>query len=262
MPLTKTELKDIQSLQTKKGRKLRKRFLAEGVRLLEEAVRHHVRPEEVFYAEASLSERAEHLLNAFRAQHVKTTLVPVKQLEAISDADTPQGVVGVFKSPSTELDELSLSKSRKLLLCDNIGDPGNVGTLIRSALAFDFELVILAGASAEAYAPKVVRSSAGAVFGMQIAETETSAVLNLVRRRKVALLAADIGGQVLPKSPSRTMRQTPIMLAVGSESHGLSDEILTHATRRVRIGHADAVESLNAAVAGSILMKELYDLMR
>lgn len=262
MPLTKTELKDIQSLLTKKGRKLTKRYLAEGIRVLEEAVRHRVRPEVVYYAEASLSERAEHLLGTFRAQHVETTAIPVKQLEAISDADTPQGVVGVFRYPSMSLDELSLTISRKLLLCENIADPGNLGTLIRSALAFDFDMAILTGASAEPYSPKVVRSSAGTVFGIRIAEAESAAVIQLVQQKQVLLLAADTGGMVISDEMRQSIGKSTVMLAVGSESHGLSDEVLSRATWRVRIGHSEAVESLNAAVAGSILMKELDDLMR
>lgn len=262
MPLTRTELKDIQSLLTKKGRKLHGRFLAEGVRLLEEAVRHRVRPDVVYYAEALLSERAEQLLGTFRAQHVETTAIPVKQLEAMSNADTPQGVVGVFAYPPTRLDELYLAKSRRVLLCENIADPGNLGTLIRSALAFDFDLVVLAGTSAEAYAPKVVRSSAGAVFGVGIAEADTPEVLELLRRQKMLLLAADTGGEVLQKAARQRIGEAAMILAVGSESHGLSAEILAQAAWRVRIDHSRAVESLNAAVAGSILMKELYDLMR
>lgn len=261
MSLTKTELKDIQSLLSKKGRKLKKQYLAEGVRLLEEAVRHKVRPENVYYSETILSERAQLLLNIFRAQHVQTTAIPNKQFEALTDTKSPQGVLAVFSYPTTHLAELYHPDTRKVLLCENISDPGNLGTLIRSALAFDFDIVVLSGLSAEPYAPKVVRASVGAVFGLPIAVADSAEVVGFIRQRAIAMLAADIGGAPEAQNFAELANQ-PLLLAIGSESHGLSEPILNQATLRIKIAHSELVESLNAAVAGSILMKELYDLTR
>ena len=262
MSLTKTELKDIQSLQTKKGRKLKKRFLAEGVRLLEEAARHRARPEVVYYAESTLSDRARSLLDRFAKQAVPTEAIPHRQIESLADTETTQGLVAVFREPPTSLAELYQPNLRRILLCEHIADPGNLGTMMRSALAFGFELIILAGNSAEPYSPKVVRASAGTIFGLPVAIAETSEVLELAAAKKIYLLASDISGQPAAVQLREIPKENQVMLAVGSEAEGVSPEILSRASSRVRIEHSEAVESLNAAVAGSILMKELYEIRK
>ena len=262
MSLTKTELKDIQSLLTKKGRKLKKKFLAEGVRLLEEAARHRMRPEAIYYSEAALSERAQILIERFRKQAVSAEPIPLRQLESLADTESTQGIVAVFREPSTALAELYRPAYRRILLCEHISDPGNLGTLIRSALAFEFGLVILTGDSAEPYSPKVVRSSAGTIFGMPVAVSESTDLLAFVAEHRMFLLAADIAGQAAGVQLRQIRKDQSLLLAVGSESHGLSPETLASASARVRIEHAESVESLNVAVAGSILMKEVYELTK
>jgi TrmH family RNA methyltransferase len=260
--LTKTELKDIQSLLTKKGRKLKKSFLAEGVRLLEEAARHRMRPEAIYYSESALSERAKFLVERFQKLAVSAEPIPLRQLESLADTESTQGILAVFKEPSTALAELYRPAYRRILLCEHISDPGNLGTLIRSALAFEFEMLILTGNSAEPYSPKVVRSSAGAIFGLPVAVCENGELLAFVTLHRMFLVAADIAGQAASVQLRQIPRDQPLLLAVGSESHGLSPEMLAAATARVRIEHATSVESLNAAVAGSILMKEVYELTK
>ena len=257
MSLTKTELKDIQSLLTKKGRKLKKTFVAEGVRLLEEAVRAGIRPTCVCASDAALSDRGRHLVRQFDAAGVRVESIPLRQLESIADTDTTQGILATFSLPRTDLAELYRPAMRRVLLCENIGDPGNLGTLLRSAKAFRLDLVILAGRSADAYSPKVVRASAGAIFGLPIVDAGVDEVLTFFESRQAQLIAADSHGTatwkgIVPPTAG------PQVLAVGSEADGLSPELSRRADFRVRIDHADTVESLNAAVAGSIIMYEMY----
>lgn len=259
MPLSKVELQDIRSLLTGKGRNAKHEFLAEGVRLLEEALRHQFRPSKVYFSRSLINDRAEKLLVSFRKARVELCEIPAKQLEAIADTETPQGIVGQFAAPRHTLDELYRSNIRRLLLCENIGDPGNLGTLIRSALAFDMEAVITVGTSAELYSPKVVRGSAGAAFGMKMIHTQWSDVRRLVKSHGTVLVASDLKASQPFERVRALVKRRGVMLAVGSEAAGLSADILSCAEIRVRIKHSPAVDSLNAAVAGSLLMRELYE---
>jgi TrmH family RNA methyltransferase len=256
MSMTKAEQKSVKSLASKKGRKDSGMFVAEGVRLLEESFRHRYFPEKVYYAEHLLSDRGRQLLGRLSARRITTEAVSAQLLRAIATATTPQGIVAVFKTPTANPAELSRGDYRKILLCENISDPGNLGTLARSAIAFDFRLMLLTGNSAEPFAPKVVQSSAGAVFGLIIARMELDEIIAFIGQRKIAVVAADV--QARDDRIPAGLQKRPFMLAIGSEATGLSQAILRRADMRIRIRHAQTVESLNAAVAGSIIMSRMY----
>jgi TrmH family RNA methyltransferase len=257
--MTKAEQKSVKSLATKKGRKESGMFAAEGVRLLEESFRHRYFPEKVYYAEHLLSDRGRQLLGRLSGRRIITEAISAQVLRAIATATTPQGIVAVFKTPTVIPAELSRGDYRKILLCENISDPGNLGTLARSAIAFDFKLMLLAGNSAEPFAPKVVRSSAGAVFGLSIARMDLEEIIAFIGQRKIAVVATDV--QASSDKIPAGFQKRPFMLAIGSEATGLSEAILRRADIRVRIRHAHTVESLNAAVAGSIIMSRTYHSM-
>jgi TrmH family RNA methyltransferase len=123
-------------------------------------------------------------------------------------------------------------------------------------------MAVLTGESADPYSPKVVRSSAGAIFSLPVAVTETTELLTVATHNQMSIVAADTAGQTAGVQLTLIQKDRPLILAIGSEAHGLSGEILAAAAARVRISHAESVESLNAAVAGSILMKDVYDLSK
>ena len=260
MAITKNKLKDIKSLSTKKGRKEKRQFLAEGVRLLEESLRHEYPPELVCFAPALISPRGKQLIDSFENRQVPVIPLKAQQYRSISDTKTPQGILGVFTTPRKELSELCRGGCRRVLLCDGVSDPGNLGTLMRSALAFGFETLVLTGTCSEPFAPKVVRSSAGAVFALGIAILSARKVISWVRAEKMFVVAADTTGDNSDQLPQGPLNRKRIVLALGSEASGLSQDIRERCDLRLRIPHAAAVESLNVAVAGSILMKKVYEL--
>jgi TrmH family RNA methyltransferase len=260
VPLTRTELKHIQTLLSKKGRKQKKMFPAEGVRLLEESIRFEFLPQMILYVESAMSSRAIHLVSEFARRGVRTIDISARQLDNLTETKTPQGIVGIFDVPSRTLSELYTDRTRRILLCEGVADPGNLGTLVRSALAFGFDLVVATGHSADLFAPKVVRASAGSVFGIPIVSGEVAEFVDFAAENRVALLAADPRGAVRVESLASEISGHCTALAIGSEPDGLSDLLLEHASARVRIAHSSQVESLNAAVAGSILMNEIYNL--
>lgn len=254
-------MKHIKTLQSKKGRKERGEFLAEGVRLLEEAYRCKVMPRVLYVAEAQVSERGRHLARQFRLKGAPVETVTARQMSGLSETKSPQGLLAVFTTPTIDLSQLSSRAVRRILLCEGIGDPGNLGTLLRSARAFGFTTVLLLEGCAEAHAPKVVRSSAGAVFGLTIASVGLATALQWLAERAIVMVSADARGEESPVKLRTLAAAGPVALALGSEADGLSPEIVQSSMMVYRIGHETGVESLNVAVAGSILMKQVYDLL-
>ncbi|MFQ5453417.1 MAG: TrmH family RNA methyltransferase [Candidatus Zixiibacteriota bacterium] len=258
MSITKNELKDIKSLLSNKGRKTQKRFLAEGVRLLEEAIHHNFLPITVYIAPSVIASREKSLLIKMKKRNVNIKEISKKQLSIITGTENPQGIVAVFNIPVNKPTQHSYSNYRRILWCYDISDPGNLGTLIRSSLAFGFKLLILSGKTVDIYAPKVVRSTAGAVFGLTVIKRETDEILKFARERKLSIITADINGDNADYFLKKKLKNNRFILVIGSEAHGLPDTIKNNADFAVRIEHSDNVESLNAAVAGSIIMSNIY----
>ncbi len=259
MPLSHSEIKNLRALQAKKGRRTAHQFLAEGVRLLEEALRFKQKPIRLLYTPSLLSPRAEQIVEKFRRQGVTLTQVSAGELGRICDTEQSQGLAAVFEIHQRRLTELLGPSTRNVLVCENLSDPGNVGTLIRSALAFEFDLVVLVGQCAEAYSPKVVRSSVGAVFGMPVVSANLNEMLAERDKHKMTLIAAALQGSDKIEDVLARTRNRPLALAIGSEADGLSPDLIQATQEMVRIGHSKNVESLNSAIAGSILMKQCHD---
>lgn len=256
--ITKKELKDIKSLRTVKGRRAQGRFAAEGVRLLEEALRHNVRPRLLLTSRTMLTDRGEGLIRRFRAKRVPTVDISARDLKSICDSVTSQGLLGVFDLPENSTTELLSAQYRTVILCDGISDPGNLGAIIRCALAFGFNPLLLVGACADPFGPKVVRASAGAIFGVKLTKATATEAVQLSARGKFKLVAADVQGKPTSRPPVSTKRNR-VILAVGSEAEGLSEPILKKASCRWQLKHETGVESLNVAVAAAIMMKQIYD---
>lgn len=259
MPISRAELKSVKSLQTRKGRKENRQFAVEGVRTLEEALRHRARPSRLFYAEAVLSERGMALIGKFAAIDIETVSVAAGDLDRMSGAVTSPGILGVFALPIMNQAELWQPHMRNVLMCEDLSDPGNLGTLCRGALAFGVEMVLLCGQCAEPYSPKVVRSSVGAVFGIPIAVASTTMALEFFKGKDFVVAAADANSGRSATEVFEKIADRPMILALGSEAKGLSAELAAGADFRVQIKHEPSVDSLNTAVAGSILMNECYE---
>lgn len=259
--LSQAERKRLKALVTRKGRLHEKAFRAEGVRLLEEALNLSYLPAEVIFSPTLMSRRGLSLVKKFRGAGIDCREVGQRDLEDISEVESSQGLCAWFRITAHDPGRI-ISRSSRILLLDAVADPGNVGSLIRSALAFGFETVILGPGAVDPYNPKVVRSSAGAIFGIPLLTAEFEDILAYKKDQKLKLVAADKGGRSPGIVLKRIKRYDRFILAVGSEAVGLSKPIRDTADIIVKITHGRRVESLNAAVAGSILMKEFYDRYR
>ncbi|MFH1687786.1 MAG: RNA methyltransferase [bacterium] len=261
-PLSKREIKDIKSLASKKGRTEKNMFLAEGVRLLEQARSLKAKPQQVLYAPQVLSDRGLRLLDAWSQQGLTPRQVTSVDLEAVSDTRSPSGIAALFEIPRWNQEEPLRIRHRRILVCENVADPGNLGTLLRGALAFGFGTVLATGKTVDAYSPKVVRSSAGAIFGLTLRAVDEATLLAWQESNQAQMAVTVLSGQPLRQPLCQRMARSLLLLVVGSEAMGVSGPILDAATWKFRIKHRADVESLNVGMAGTIVMSRIYDASR
>ncbi|MFA6620397.1 MAG: RNA methyltransferase [Bacilli bacterium] len=210
------------------------RFLVEGFHLVEMALEHQM-------ADAIFS------LKDYRAS-APVYLVTPEIIAKLSSTVTPEGIVALcHKIPAK-----APSHSR-LLYLDEVRDPGNVGTLLRTALAFGFSDVILSKGSAEAYSSKVLLASQGAIFALNFSESKQAPEQDIIelKTRGYRIIATDLKAAVPPEE-IETLDQK-ICLVLGNEAHGVAPSILSQAHQTVRIPMG-GIDSLNVAIAGGILL--------
>ena len=222
------------------------RFLAEGRKLCPELAR-GAELETLFYTENALEKCPE--LAALPGEHY---LVEDHVADKLADVGTHQGVFGVFRTPVNTLEEVR--PGGRYLALERVQDPGNVGTLLRSAAAFGFDGVILSEGCASVYAPKTLRASMGAAVRIPVIETGAMPqAIALLREKGITCLAAALY-QSQPLSAAKAGYPGGVCVVIGSEGQGLTDETIAACNSTVRIPMTDRVESLNAGIAGSILL--------
>ena len=241
-----SNIKLVRKLAQKKYRNEFKLFVAEGLRLCEE-----VPPAQIefgFYTREFLSDERARLL----VERIKILEeISVATMEKISDTQTPQGILLVARQKFSTLEEVLTKKITVTL--DGVQDPGNVGTILRTAAAFNCGVILLDG-SAEIFNPKVIRSSMGAIFHSPIITMSRADFLQAMSSRNVEILAAAID-----KSAEIYYRhdfgKNPVAIVFGSEANGVSKKILD-AARKIFIPMSGHAESLNVATAAAIIISE------
>lgn len=236
-------IKMLARLSSKKNRDEAGLFLAEGEHLAEMAVASS-------YCVENLLMTEEYYSNNKDKFSCDITIVPRSIIEKVSDTKTPQEVVAVVKM---EREETDLTDG-KYIYCDNLQDPGNVGTIIRTADAFSFDGVILSEGCADVYSPKVIRSTQGSVFNIKIIRNKNTEFLKGVRNNFMITSTALYGQSVELKK--MTVKKNHIFVA-GNEGSGVSKEILDISDEIAYIPMSGKAESLNVSVAASILMYEV-----
>jgi len=244
-------VKQLRALvSSKKARQESERFLVEGWRGIQTLIDH---PGKQYCIERLVL--AEKWSGGTLPGSIETIRMPDHVFDTISDVRNAQGILAEVRHipKHTELPE-----SGRLLLLDNVRDPGNFGTLIRSAVGAGFDRILLYGTCVEVFNPKVIRSSMGTFASVDIQQTDPETLTDLKKQGYQLYATTGLEGANLYE----TVFGSKTILAVGSEANGLSDEILTLATQKITIPLMDACESLNAAVAGSICMFQIAQASR
>ena len=226
-------------------------FAIEGFRVIEEAVRSGLRFRAVFVSEAGQA-RAAKLLPQIKSQ-VETVLIPDKLFAGAVPSDAPQGVAALVHVKPHTLDHLIENTSGPLLVVAGLQDPGNLGTILRSAEAFGSAGVVLAEGTVSLYNSKVVRASAGSVFRLAALKADLKEVMEKLRSRSIKLIATSSHkGTALPKADLGCK----VAIFIGNEGAGLDKKLIAEMDELIMIPHSPRVESLNAGIAASIILYE------
>ena len=241
--LTKNTIKQIASLRQQKFRKELGLFVVEGRKMVEELLRSQFEAVGLYATEA--------FLNAYPSV-ADAEVVSEMQMEQMSGQDTPPGILAVVRIP--QQGEIKTS-SRLVLALDGIANPGNMGTLIRTAEWFGIHDVVCSLDCVELWNPKTVQATMGSLFRMKVWKTDLSTYLQQAKTNGKSIYGALLEGKNLFQMEARPEG----ILVIGSESHGIRADILPCITHPVTIPRVvdSATESLNAAVAGAILMAEM-----
>ena len=224
----------------------------EGVKLLQEALRSGLQPESVFFSESGRP-LAQKLLPELSAR-TETLVLPNALFKSIVPSDTPQGVAALVKLRAFSSAQLLYrATSGPLVVAAGLQDPGNLGTIVRSAEAFGAAGIFLTEGTVSPYNPKVLRGSAGSIFRLPFVRMASSELIPLLRAHAVRLLATSSHqGTPLPEM-SWTL---PLAIFIGNEGAGLPREVMHQMDEKLVIPLAATVESLNAGVAASIVLYE------
>jgi TrmH family RNA methyltransferase len=248
--LANDRVKTIRGLQERRRNREREgRFVLEGVRLLEEVLQAGIPPELILHTEeASKDERIERLLNGLQRLGGEQVLVSDEVMEACSDTETPQGILAVMPIPSlTPVDQPTL-----ILIIDRVRDPGNLGTMLRTAQAAGVDWVVLAPETVDATNPKVVRAAMGAHLNLPIASHDWSQIRQDVAGTTIWATAPQ-GGTLYTAADLAK----PTSLIIGGEAMGVSKHSRDLAQGRLRIPMAQPTESLNTSIAAAVVLYEV-----
>jgi TrmH family RNA methyltransferase len=241
--LTKNTIKQIASLRQQKFRKELGLFIVEGRKMTEELLHSDFETVGLYATEA------------FHAEHPSLSnaeIVSEMQMEQMSGLDTPPGILAVVKIP--QQGEIK-TRSRLILALDGIANPGNMGTLLRTAEWFGIRDVVCSSDCVELWNPKVVQATMGSLFRVKVWTTDLVAFLSKAKNEGKAVYGALLEGENLFQ-----LKEKPEgIIVIGSESHGIRKEVLPYITHPItipRVGDSKT-ESLNAAVAGAIIMAEM-----
>lgn len=246
---TNSRVKRLVALcQKAKARKEEDVFIVEGAKMFLEAPRKWI--QEVYVAETFLKKCA--FMDVLTEIGYET--VSDEVFQKISDTKTPQGILCVVKKPHYELSDLLKKEHPLLVLLEDIQDPGNLGTILRTGEGAGVDGIIMTRETADLFNPKVIRSTMGSIYRVPYYITsdirETVAIL---REKEIAVYAAHLEDSVWYDSPDYT-KGTAFL--IGNEGNGLKRETADSATNYIKIPMQGQVESLNAAIATSILMYE------
>ena len=229
-----------------KERREAEAFLAEGVRLVEEAFAENWPFRFVLHSD-DLSERGKKLIEKLEDKKIDVEKVENALLQSLSETETSQGILAVLNDSSLPIPQ----SPNFILIPDSIRDPGNLGTLLRTADAAGVQAVLIPPETTDAFAPKVVRAGMGAHFRLPMEAMSWDEIQKQTKGMK--LFIANMNGQ----SCWDTDFRQPLALIVGGEAEGASEQARKLANASVKIPMAGKTESLNAAMAGSVLMFEV-----
>lgn len=242
---------DARKLDQRKHRHEQGRFAVEGLQLLGMALDGGYTPQEIFYApDLFTGETAPALLKRFRQSAAQLVEVSADVMRALSERDTPQGIFATFRLPDAGLESLQLSGDELVIVLDRLRDPGNVGTILRTADAVGAGAVIMLTPGVDLFDPKTVRASMGSLFNLPVIHTDDAAVLfQYIKDAGLRIIGADAA-----RGQTHVDWRGGAALVLGNEAQGLSSDLEAYITEWAALPIYGKADSLNVAVAGGVFM--------
>lgn len=243
-----------RDLGRRKAREKHSLFVAEGIRSVEELLRAGLPVRGALVApQLADAPRGQLLRASLDGAGVEVAEVSEKDFRSAAETESPQGVIAIAEIPKRTLDTLELGVGCRLLVLDGVQDPGNVGTIVRTAAALGATATIALPGTVDLWNPKVIRSSMGAQFLHPALHVAIPELFAFLEREGVELWsAAAVGTQLSSETPPPRLA-----IALGNEGSGLSADVRARSRRTVSLPIASSVESLNVAVAAGIILYQL-----
>jgi len=241
-------IKHIRKLKDKKNRDESGEFIIEGIKIIEEAIQENVKIKMVIVCDGCLNSDPIRTDLLYKIAKEKIVYVSEKIFKYITDVTNPQGILAVVeKNLSNKIDY----SQNIFLILDNIQDPGNMGTILRTADSIALTQIIVSKGSADCYNPKVVRSTMGAIFRVNVIEVDDlSQIIKNLKKHKIQVFTTDLNTE----SSIYDVNYKKSAIVIGNEGNGVSKEIIELADKSIKIPMKGKTESLNAAVATGIIL--------
>ena len=236
--LNNSTIKEISKLKNKKYRDLTNTYLAEGEHLVEEAYKNNILTKIILLEDTICN------------YDIEKIYVTKEVMKKLTELDTPNKIIGIVKKNTP------LPIGNKILILDNIQDPGNLGTIIRSSVAFDIDTIVLSPNTVDIYNPKVIRSTQGMIFYTNIITLELKEFINEIKTKNYTIFGTNVRNG---KNIKEITLPEKFALVLGNEGQGVSKEIESLCDDNIYIKMSSKCESLNVSVATSILLYEVYN---
>jgi TrmH family RNA methyltransferase len=253
---TNALIKRLKRLDRKKGRLEENAFLAEGARLIREGIDRGWTPVTVAIAKDSRSRPyIAEILDLAQAQGARCVEVPERLLGSISKKDNPQTIIAAFQPKDFTLNDVELTPTDLVIALYEVRDPGNLGTIIRTADCIGARAVVLIGSCCDRYSVEAVRASMGSLFALSVIETEYDAFTGWAHAQSTPIIAASMNGD---RATLETSETQPAIILMGNEQKGLPDEIEARCDQLVRLPMRPGADSLNLANATAVMAYESW----
>lgn len=249
------KIKYTKSLLKSKNRNKEKKFIIEGYRIITLAIDCDAKLEYVFINE-DFENKKEHieLLEILKNKNIKVYKTTNKLFESFIDTENTQGIIGVVKFSINTLENNFKKENKFVLVLDRIQDPGNMGTIIRTADACGVDLIIALKGCVDIYNPKVIRSTMGSIFDMNIVYENQYEAINFLKNNGFSIVSSYLDTDNYYNNISYNEKTA---LVIGNEANGINDDIILNSDTLVKIPIYGKAESLNAAISSAILMYEI-----
>ncbi|MBM7625008.1 TrmH family RNA methyltransferase [Sporohalobacter salinus] len=253
--LKNSKIKFLRSLYRKKYRRRNNKFILEGTRIIIDALESKVDIDQVFYSAEFLSRQEDKELLVQLREVTEVIEITDSLLNEIADTTTPQGIIAIANQPQFELEDFLAGDNNLFLIIDQIQDPGNLGTILRTADGAGVDGVFLMKGTVDVYNLKTIRATMGSLFRVPVFELDSpNDLTEILQIQDLQIVVADIEAESYYYELDYNQ---PTALVIGNEGAGAQTETLKLADKKVKIPLSQGIDSLNAAIASGVIMYEV-----